>query len=125
MAVCGLQVYRKTVWTDLTQFPDNSLAEDYAFAESAIIKGATLSVIDNSQGLQIYLRHRNTWQFDLNDYRIQVTAVPMPSFIPQQDQDFFDVARAEVAANTAPSTPAPFMFSYVICCACDSILTSS
>lgn len=42
----------------------------------------------------VYVRHaRNTWQFDLDEFKEQVIAVPAPRFMRQEDILFYQQAR--------------------------------
>jgi O-antigen biosynthesis protein len=60
----GTLAFRRSVWEQLTRYPDASLAEDAEFVRRAVAAGARLVPIDGS-GLYVYIRHgRNSWQLD-------------------------------------------------------------
>jgi len=90
-------VYRRAIFASGIRYPDNSMAEDYAFAEFALNKGYTIKVISNEDGKHVYVRHHNTWEFDFKDYDAQIRQVPKPAFISEKDYSFYTSVR--VAAN--------------------------
>jgi len=81
--------YKRSIYDSGVRYPDNSMAEDYAFAELALDKGYRIRVMNNEDGKHIYLRHQNTWEFDFAEYETQVRAVERPSFFSQEDFDFY------------------------------------
>jgi len=85
--------YRRSIYESGVRYPDNSMAEDYAFAEFALERGYSIRVINNEDGKHIYLRHQNTWEFDFADYENQVHAVEQPSFFSQEDFDFYSTIK--------------------------------
>ena len=57
----GTLVYRRRVWEEKARFPDCSLAEDAAFLEQAVRRGARLRAVD-AEGIFVYVRHgTNAW----------------------------------------------------------------
>lgn len=97
-------VYKKSIFTESgVRYPDNSMAEDYAFAESALEKGYKILVLSNTDGKHIYVRHTNTWKIDFSLFDAQVTKVDKPDFMPREDVDFY--ASASVTTATAREDP--------------------
>ena len=59
----GTLVYRRRIWAEKAQFPDSSLAEDAAFLDQAVRRGARLRPVD-AAGVFVYVRHStNAWGF--------------------------------------------------------------
>jgi glycosyltransferase involved in cell wall biosynthesis len=59
----GTLAYRREVFEKMARFPDASLAEDAAFLNAAVARGARLTAIP-ADGLFLYLRHGgNAWAF--------------------------------------------------------------
>jgi len=85
----GTFVYHKRLWNSGLRYPDNSMAEDYAFAEEALQTGAQIRILNNEDGKHVYIRHYNTWDFNLADYDAQVVVVDRPSFFSEQDYDYY------------------------------------
>jgi glycosyltransferase involved in cell wall biosynthesis len=57
----GTLVYRRSVWEQLAQYPDASLAEDAAFLDRALRRGARLRAIPANDDF-LYVRHdSNAW----------------------------------------------------------------
>jgi DNA-binding SARP family transcriptional activator/glycosyltransferase involved in cell wall biosynthesis len=57
----GTLVYRRQVWAEKARFPDCSLAEDAAFLDQAVRRGARLQSVD-ATGIFVYVRHgANAW----------------------------------------------------------------
>jgi glycosyltransferase involved in cell wall biosynthesis len=99
---CGTLAYSKKIFSLGIRFPFHSIAEDYAFAESALVGGFSMKIIDNGDGKHVYIRHHNTWQFDLKtDYAAQIMAVPRPWFFSEADFDFY------VHVELSPPTSSP------------------
>jgi len=92
-------VYRKAIFDSGVRYPDNSMAEDYAFAEIALNRGYTIEVMNNEDGKHVYVRHQNTWEFDFEDYDAQVTEVARPEFFSQKDFDFYITVEIRTVAK--------------------------
>lgn len=97
----GTLAFRRSIWERLARYPDRSLAEDAAFLDLAVQRGARLMPVD-ADGLFIYVRHGgNTWDLGL-------TADPMPTgwlstaepALPIGDRNYY-VARSSAAAPPA------------------------
>jgi glycosyltransferase involved in cell wall biosynthesis/GT2 family glycosyltransferase len=59
----GTLVYRRRIWQEKAQFPNCSLAEDAAYLEQAIRRGARLLAVQ-AAGIFLYVRHgANAWTF--------------------------------------------------------------
>jgi glycosyltransferase involved in cell wall biosynthesis/GT2 family glycosyltransferase len=59
----GTLVYRRRIWQEKAQFPNSSLAEDAAFLEQAVRRGARLRAVE-AAGIFLYVRHgANAWTF--------------------------------------------------------------
>jgi glycosyltransferase involved in cell wall biosynthesis len=64
----GTLAFRRHVFDQLARYPDASLAEDAAFLNAAVARGARLHSIP-SDGLFVYLRHGgNAWSFSCGQY---------------------------------------------------------
>lgn len=64
----GTLAFRRSLWLAGARYPDLSLAEDAAFLNQAVRRGARLQVM-SGKGLLIYLRHTgNTWRFQCGDF---------------------------------------------------------
>lgn len=83
----GTLVYRRMLWDLGLRYADNSLAEDYGFVELALELGFKLKILDNNDGKHVYIRHSNTWQYNVEE--AQVSAVPRPSFFSEEDEEFY------------------------------------
>jgi len=94
-------VYRKSLFDQGIRYPDSSMAEDYYFAESALNKGARITVLNNEDGKHVYLRHHNTWEFNFKDFDAEVEKVDPPSFISKEDVKFY----ANVKSNPLDKPP--------------------
>jgi len=95
--------FRRSIFTEGgIRYPDNSMAEDYAFAELALEMGYKIKTISNVDGKHIYVRHQNTWQIDFSRFDAQVDSVEKPDYISQQDVDFY-----ATASVTSPTVPPP------------------
>lgn len=95
-------VYRRSIFEAGVRYPDNSMAEDYAFAESALEKGYKIKVMTNTDGKHIYVRHFNTWKIDFSEYDAQVTKVEKPEFIRQEEVDFYASSASTIQPETNP-----------------------
>ncbi len=59
----GTLVYRREVWRDLARYPNVSLAEDAAFLDAALQRGARLERVAATD-VYLYVRHgSNSWRF--------------------------------------------------------------
>jgi len=97
-------VFSRTLWEDGIRYPDNSMAEDYAFAEAALRAGYKIDVLNNEDGKHVYVRHKNTWEFELEDYAAQVQKVDRPEFFSEKDESFF----LTVETKSLPKPPRHF-----------------
>ena len=90
----GTLAFRRSVWEHISQYPNRSLAEDAAFLDHAVGRGATLRVL-RADGLFVYLRHdSNSWRLRNDEYRGWQPR-PEPAF-PPADREFY--ARRSTAA---------------------------
>lgn len=65
---CGTLMYRRHVWEHLARYPDRSLAEDAAFLQQALQRGARVYPLSGA-GMFLYLRHaHNSWSFPCGHY---------------------------------------------------------
>lgn len=99
----GTFVYRKSLFDSGLRYPDNSVAEDYAFAEFALNKGATVYVMNNEDGKHVYVRHHNTWEFDFADFDVQVEKVDRPAFVSDRDWEHFSTVESEPISIKPPN----------------------
>jgi glycosyltransferase involved in cell wall biosynthesis len=99
----GTFVFRKSLFDSGIRYPDNSMAEDYAFAEFALNKGATVYVMNNEDGKHVYVRHHNTWEFDFADYDVQVTKVDRPAFVSDSDWEHLANLQSEPVSIKPPN----------------------
>jgi glycosyltransferase involved in cell wall biosynthesis len=72
MFVCdvhgGTLVFRRSIWTAGTRYPEVNLAEDAAFLRDAVRRGRRLVRVENS-GTFVYVRHqRNAWAFETGTF---------------------------------------------------------
>jgi len=89
-------VYRRSLFSETNiRYPDNSMAEDYAFAERALEMGHKIKVMNNEDGTHVYVRHFNTWEINFEEYDAQVAEVPRPHFF--SNEDFEDFVKIEIA----------------------------
>jgi glycosyltransferase involved in cell wall biosynthesis len=64
----GTLAYRREVFERLARYPDSSLAEDAAYLNAAVARGARLQAIP-ADGLFLYVRHGgNAWAFTCGQY---------------------------------------------------------
>jgi O-antigen biosynthesis protein len=92
-------VYRREVWDRLARYPDVSLAEDAAFLDLAVRRGARLHPLEGD-GLFVYVRHgTNAWRLEpghsVDPAGWQVVEEPT---MPSADRAFY--------AARSPSAPA-------------------
>ena len=104
----GTLVYHRRIWQEKSQFPNCSLAEDAAFLDQAVRRGARLQAVE-AVGIFIYIRHgANAWSFACGvaggSEGWQLTAEPD---LPAGDRDFY-------AARSA-ATPPPRVTPLVSC----------
>jgi glycosyltransferase involved in cell wall biosynthesis len=100
----GTLVYRRRIWIDKAKFPDCSLAEDAAFLDQAVRRGARLRAVD-ADGIFIYIRHgANAWSIacGVTGGAAEWEGVPEPDLSP--DVRAFYAARSAAAPprSTAP-----------------------
>jgi len=111
----GTLVYRRSVWEEKARFPDRSLAEDAAFLEQAMGRGARLRALD-AAGVFIYLRHgRNAWQFacGLIGDPAGWQSVPEPD-LPPQARGFYAARSAAAPRDSAPAGTAVPLVSCIM-----------
>jgi glycosyltransferase involved in cell wall biosynthesis len=94
----GTLAYRRQVWDKMARYPDRSLAEDAAFVDQAVRRGARLHAL-SAEGIFIYVRHEtNAWQLrcgaDIDPGGWQL--IPEPS-LPVDDRAFY--------ADRCPAAP--------------------
>jgi glycosyltransferase involved in cell wall biosynthesis len=97
--VGGTMAFWKRLWEQGVRFPDASLAEDAAFLQSLIRRGARLERLANDDTF-IYVRHgQNSWQFtpghflDGRGWR----RVEPPSFLSASDCAFYGLMPTPLA----------------------------
>jgi O-antigen biosynthesis protein len=93
--VGGTLAFWKKLWGNSTRFPHTSLAEDAAFLQSLIRRGARLARLAND-GIFIYVRHdNNSWRFTLGNFLDNTgwQQVMPPSFLPESDCAFYGIRR--------------------------------
>jgi O-antigen biosynthesis protein len=98
----GTLVYRRRIWEQKAKFPDSSLAEDAAFLEQAVRRGARLQAVE-ADGIFVYLRHgTNAWRFACGGLGDPAGWQLMPEpDLPAQARAFY---AARSAAAPRPST---------------------
>lgn len=100
----GTLAFRRWVWERLARYPDRSLAEDAAFLDQAVRRGARLHA-QAADGIFLYLRHgTNSWRLDsgsLDGWELQ----PEPD-LPEEDRAFY-ASRCPVAPVRAAGTAHP------------------
>jgi hypothetical protein len=83
----GTLVYRRSIWTEGTRYPEVDLAEDAMLLQQAVRRGKRITRLEN-HGSFVYLRHmRNAWQFDAGtflDPRGWSETIPPPGFTSRQ-----------------------------------------
>jgi glycosyltransferase involved in cell wall biosynthesis len=99
----GTLVYRRRVWEEKAQFPARSLAEDAAFLEQAVRRGALLATVP-ADGLYVYVRHRtNAWALRPGETGgpagWRVVAEPA---LPSADRVFYAAHSAASPVGTGP-----------------------
>ena len=101
----GTLVYRRRVWEEKARFPDCSLAEDAAFLEQAVRRGARLRAVD-AEGIFVYVRHgTNAWGIvcGLTGGAAGWEHAAEPDLAPEPRA--FYAARSAAASEPGPSTP--------------------
>jgi O-antigen biosynthesis protein len=97
----GTLAFRRHVWQRLARYPDRSLAEDAAFLDQAVRRGARLRSL-SAEGLFIYVRHgTNSWRLNTRPGG-GWHAVAEPEF-PAADREFY--AGHSLAAPFRPHLP--------------------
>eukprot|EP01087_Luapelamoeba_hula_P001153 TRINITY_DN1089_c0_g1_i1.p1 TRINITY_DN1089_c0_g1~~TRINITY_DN1089_c0_g1_i1.p1 ORF type:complete len:360 (-),score=49.11 TRINITY_DN1089_c0_g1_i1:63-1142(-) len=99
----GTFAYSRSVFEAGVRYPDTSLAEDYSFAELALNQGYTIQVLGNTDGKHVYVRHENTWKFDLEEYGAQITQVDRPGFISDDDFAFLRSIKPATSHSLPPN----------------------
>eukprot|EP01087_Luapelamoeba_hula_P007444 TRINITY_DN1825_c0_g1_i1.p1 TRINITY_DN1825_c0_g1~~TRINITY_DN1825_c0_g1_i1.p1 ORF type:complete len:369 (-),score=62.15 TRINITY_DN1825_c0_g1_i1:73-1179(-) len=103
----GTFTFSRKMWDSGLRYPDNSLAEDYLYAEQGLKAGYTISVLNNDDGKHVYVRHTNTWNIDFSDYKAQVHAVERPAWFSQQEEDFYNAAALASSRSSQPPNMYP------------------
>jgi hypothetical protein len=67
-----------------------------------------VEVMNNEDGKHVYMRHHNTWQFDLDDFHIKVQKVDRPAFFSDRDWEHFSTVKSGPVAIKPPN-----YFAYV------------
>lgn len=102
----GTLAFRRWVWERLARYPDRSLAEDAAFLDQAVRRGARLRA-QSADGLFLYLRHSaNSWQLAGRPHD-GWEAQPEPD-LPSEDRAYY-ARRSPAAPRQAPSAPQPMV----------------
>jgi O-antigen biosynthesis protein len=97
----GTLAFSRHVWQRLARYPDRSLAEDAAFLDQAMRRGARLRSL-SADGLFLYVRHgTNSWRLDVRPDAGWL-AVAEPE-LPAADREFY--ARHSAAAPPARHLP--------------------
>jgi glycosyltransferase involved in cell wall biosynthesis len=102
----GTLVFRRGVWERLARYPATSLAEDAAFLQDALRRGARLEILA-AAGHYIYMRHAgNSWSFKLGMFLDPAgwRRVPEPAF-PAEDHAFYQAIRAGRAVAATSGGP--------------------
>lgn len=99
--------YKRAIFESGIRYPDNSLAEDYAFAEQALEQGYQIKVMANFDGKHIYVRHTNTWKIDFALYDAQVAKVEKPDFISEEEVNFYAQASKTTRSEASPVNAFP------------------
>jgi glycosyltransferase involved in cell wall biosynthesis/GT2 family glycosyltransferase len=103
----GTLAFRREVWQRLARYPDRSLAEDAAFLQQSVRRGARLQALP-ADGLFLYVRHgTNSWRLDQrsaagSSEAAGWRAVAEPD-LPAADRDFY--AALSPAAPMRPDRP--------------------
>jgi len=78
----GSLVYSIAVWNAGARYSNTSIAEDQYLAEQAVNRGFPVAILDNSRALFTYLRHRNTWNFEMKkDHKFKPTSRKVGWFV--------------------------------------------
>ena len=102
----GTLAFRRWVWERLARYPDRSLAEDAAFLDQAVRRGARLRA-QSADGLFLYLRHgTNSWRLDGGPHD-GWEAQPEPA-LPPEDRAYY-ARRCPAAPAPAAGTPQPLV----------------
>lgn len=97
----GTLAFSRHVWQRLARYPDRSLAEDAAFLDLAMRRGARLQSL-SADGLFLYVRHgSNSWRLDIRPDAGWL-AVVEPE-LPAPDREFY--ARLSAAGPPARHLP--------------------
>ncbi len=97
----GTLVFWKRLWSQVARFPNISLAEDAAFLQTLVRRGAHLEKLANT-GTFVYVRHgTNSWRFTPGNTldRAGWQLVDLPTFVPDQDLEFYGIRRPPVVAG--------------------------
>jgi len=97
----GTLVFRRSIWTEGTRYPDVDLAEDAMLLQQAVRRGMRISRLEN-HGSFVYLRHmRNAWQFDTGtflDPKGWSETMPPPAFTRERLEAYGAAAASLVGA---------------------------
>ncbi len=96
----GTIVFRRSIWTNGTRYPDADLAEDAMLLQQAVRRGMRIVRLEN-HGTFVYLRHRrNAWQFETGkflDPKGWSETIPPPAFTHER-LEAYGLAAASLAA---------------------------
>lgn len=45
--------------------------------------------MSNTDGKHVYVRHHNTWEFNFDDFHVQVQKVDPPAFMSPKDLEYY------------------------------------
>lgn len=101
----GTLAFRRSLWLAGARYPDLSLAEDAAFLNQAVRRGARLQAMSGN-GLLIYLRHAgNTWRFQCGDFldRSGWSRIDEPQYFSGDRQFYLPLSVAAVQQGLCPT----------------------
>ncbi|HZA21671.1 MAG TPA: glycosyltransferase family 2 protein [Dehalococcoidia bacterium] len=92
----GTLTFWRESWQQGARFASSSLAEEVPVQQALMRQGARQEKLSN-QGKFIYIRHgANAWRFIAGEFldRSAWSQVATPSFIPEEDLEYYGLARA-------------------------------
>lgn len=99
----GTLAFRRWVWERLARYPDRSLAEDAAFLDQVVRRGARLRARP-AEGVFLYLRHgTNSWRLD-DRSRDGWEQQPEPD-LPAADRAYYARRSPGAGGHQAPGHP--------------------
>jgi glycosyltransferase involved in cell wall biosynthesis len=104
----GTLAFRRSIWERLARYPNRSLAEDAAFLDQAVRRGARLESI-TADGLFVYVRHgSNSWQLPLaDDVPAGWQSVAEPA-LPSDDRRYY-LTRTDQPPSDSSFNPTPLV----------------